>query len=132
MDFARHRGVAEQVDVLAGVPEAVGPSEPEAVVDPAVDALGVVATGVEPGEDGVVGWDGPKVLGPVELARPVRRVPWSRTVIVVPPRRTRTATRLMSRPTCSDEQAQDVVTISWGAVPGLSRLVIRSIICATL
>jgi hypothetical protein len=40
-----HEGVAEQVEVLAGVADAVGASDPEGVVDAAVDALGVERRG---------------------------------------------------------------------------------------
>jgi hypothetical protein len=35
-DAVDHKGVAEQVDVLASVAEAVGSAEPEAVVEAAV------------------------------------------------------------------------------------------------
>ena len=63
-----HERVAEQVEVLAGVADAVGAAEPEGVVEVAVDGLGVVAARVEPLEVGVAGRDGPEVLGAVELA----------------------------------------------------------------
>ncbi len=46
-------GVAEQVEVLAGVTQAVGSSEIERVVEVAVDGLGVVAARVEPVEVGI-------------------------------------------------------------------------------
>jgi hypothetical protein len=62
---------AKQVEQLAGVADAVGAAEPHGVVEVAVDALGVVAAGEEPFEVGVVGRDGPEVLGPVQLARRV-------------------------------------------------------------
>jgi hypothetical protein len=63
-----HEGVAEEVEVLAGVAEAVGASDPEGVVDAAVDGFGVEAAGVEAGEVGVGGRDGPDIFGAVELA----------------------------------------------------------------
>ncbi len=47
--------------------DAVGASEPEAVVEAAVDAFGVVASAVETTKVGVAGRDGPDVLGAVEL-----------------------------------------------------------------
>ena len=81
-----HEREADEVEVLAFVADAVGASEPEAVVESAVDALGVVASPVEPCEVGVVGRDGPDVLGAVELAAVSSSVPCSRTVIVPPPR----------------------------------------------
>jgi hypothetical protein len=46
-------GVAEEVEVLAGVTEAVGSPEIERVVEIAVDRFGVVAARVEPVEVGV-------------------------------------------------------------------------------
>jgi len=45
-----HERVAEQVERLALVAEAVGASEPEGVVEVAVNALRIVTTPVEPGE----------------------------------------------------------------------------------
>ena len=60
-------GEAEEVEVLAGVADAVGASEPHGVVEVTVDGFGVVAAGEEPFEVGVAGRDGPEVLGPVEL-----------------------------------------------------------------
>jgi hypothetical protein len=59
---------ADEVEVLAFVADAVRASEPEAVVESAVDALGVVAAPVEAGEVGVVGGDGSNVFGAIELA----------------------------------------------------------------
>ena len=53
-----HEGVAEEVEVLAGVADAVGSSDPEGVFEVAVDGLGVVAPRVEAGEVGVAGRDG--------------------------------------------------------------------------
>jgi hypothetical protein len=41
------QGVGEQVEGLAVSADAVGPAEPEGVVEVAVDAFGVVATAVE-------------------------------------------------------------------------------------
>jgi hypothetical protein len=67
-DGVDDEGVAEQVEVLAGVAEGVGSPEVEGVVEVAVDALGVVAPGVEPLEVGVGRGDGSEVLGAVELA----------------------------------------------------------------
>jgi hypothetical protein len=48
-----HERVAEEVEVLTGVAGAVGASDPDAVVDAAVDGLGVEAARVEAGEVGV-------------------------------------------------------------------------------
>ena len=62
------QGVGEQVEGLAQMADAVCSSEPEGVVKVAVDAFGVVATGVETVEVRVVGWDRSQVLGAVELA----------------------------------------------------------------
>ena len=63
-----HEGVAEEVEELAGVADAVGSSEPEGVFEVAVDRLGVVAAGKSRAKSGSDGRDGPDVLGPVELA----------------------------------------------------------------
>ena len=46
---------AEQVEVLAGVADAVGAAEPHGVVEVAVDGFGVVAAGEEAVEVGVSG-----------------------------------------------------------------------------
>ena len=62
-----HECVAEEVEVLAGVADAVGASEPEGVFEVAVDRLGVVAAWVQPGEVRVGRGDGADVLGAVEL-----------------------------------------------------------------
>jgi hypothetical protein len=59
---------AEEVEVLAGVSDAVGAPKPHRVVEVTVDGLGVVATGEEPLEVGIAGWDRSEVLGSVELA----------------------------------------------------------------
>ena len=67
-----HEGVAEEIEVLAGMAEAVGASEPEGVDEVSVDRFGVVAAWVETREVGVGGGDGPDVLGPVETPGPVR------------------------------------------------------------
>jgi hypothetical protein len=53
-----HEGVAQRVEVLAGVADAVGASDPEAVVDAAVEGLGVESPRVEAREVGVSGRDG--------------------------------------------------------------------------
>src|SRR5439155_102062 len=68
-----HEGVAEEVEVLAGVADAVGAPDPEGVFEVAVDGFGVVAPGVEPREVGVGGCDGPDVLGSVETPSRVSR-----------------------------------------------------------
>jgi len=65
------QGEAEEVEVLAGVADAVGAAEPHGVVEMPVDRLGVVATRKESLEVGVAGRDGPEVLGAVELPRRV-------------------------------------------------------------
>jgi hypothetical protein len=59
---------AEEVQRLAGVPDAVGAAEPHGVVEVAVDGLGVVAAGKEPLEVRVARRDRSAVLGPVELS----------------------------------------------------------------
>ena len=61
-----HERVAEEVEELAGVADAVGAAEPEGVFEVAVDRFGVVAPRVQPGEVGVTRRDGPDVLGAVE------------------------------------------------------------------
>src|SRR4051812_33415738 len=61
-------GEAEEVEVLAGVSDAVSTPEPHGVVEVTVDGLGVVTAWEEPFEVGVTRRDGPEVLGPVELA----------------------------------------------------------------
>src|SRR5438034_11475081 len=63
-----HEREADEVEVLAFVADAVSASEPEAVVESAVDAFGVVAAAVEQREVWVASGDGPKVFGAVELA----------------------------------------------------------------
>jgi hypothetical protein len=62
-----HECVAEQVEVLAVVADAVGAPEPECVVEVAVDRLGVVAAGVKAREVRVGGGDGSDVFGSVQL-----------------------------------------------------------------
>ena len=53
--------------------EAVSVTEPKAVVEGAVDALGVVAARVEAFKVGIVSGDGSDILGPVQLPRGVVR-----------------------------------------------------------
>ncbi len=65
-DAVHRQGEADQVDVLAGVANGMGSAEPHGVVEVSVDGLGIVSTRVQLGEVGVVGGDGPHVLGPVE------------------------------------------------------------------
>ena len=60
-------GVAEEVEELASVSDAVGSAEPHGVFEGPVDGLGVVSSAEELSEVGVVGRDGPDVLGAVEL-----------------------------------------------------------------
>jgi len=74
--------------VLACVADAVGASEPEAVVQATVDAFGVVTSPVEPREVGVAGWDGPQVFGAVELTAGV-------VVAAVQPHRDRAGTEIV-------------------------------------
>jgi hypothetical protein len=50
-----HERVAEQVEVLAGVPDAVCSADPEGVFDVAVDRFGVVAAWVERAKSGSEG-----------------------------------------------------------------------------
>jgi hypothetical protein len=59
---------AEEVEVLAGVADAVGAAEPHGVVEMPVDGLGIVTAREESLEVGITGRDGPEVLGPVQLA----------------------------------------------------------------
>ena len=66
-----HEGVAEEVEVLAARGRCCGSAEPEGVFDVPVDGFGVVAATERPAKSGSVGWDGPDVLGPVELPRGV-------------------------------------------------------------
>jgi hypothetical protein len=63
-----HQGVAEEVEVLAGVADAVRAADPESVFDVAVDRFRVVASRVETREVRIRRWDGPYVLGAIELA----------------------------------------------------------------
>lgn len=60
--------VGQQIEVLALVADGVCASEEEGVVEGPVDALGVVASTVEPCEVRVAWGDGSDVLGAVELA----------------------------------------------------------------
>ncbi|MGZ0218757.1 MAG: S-layer homology domain-containing protein [Acidimicrobiales bacterium] len=62
-DAVHREGTADEVEVLSGVSDGVGPPEPEGVVEVAVDGLGVVTSGVEPSEIGICWWDGSDVLG---------------------------------------------------------------------
>jgi hypothetical protein len=70
-DGGHDEGVAEQVEVLAGVADCARTAEVESVVEIAVDRLGIVATWVEPGEVGVRRRDGSEVLSAVEFASSV-------------------------------------------------------------
>jgi hypothetical protein len=63
-----HERVAEKVEELAGVADAVRASEPESVFEVPVDRFGVVAAGIQPSKVGIRGWDRPDVFGAVELA----------------------------------------------------------------
>jgi len=62
-----HERVAEEVQGLTVVAEAVGSAEPEGVVEVAVDAFAVVATRIEATKVGVGCGDGSDVLAPVQL-----------------------------------------------------------------
>jgi hypothetical protein len=66
-----HERVAQQVEELAVVADAVSAAEPEGGVEVAVDALGVVAPCVELREVWVRWRDDADVFGPVELPRRV-------------------------------------------------------------
>jgi hypothetical protein len=68
------------------VADAVGASEPEAVVEAEVDSFGVVARSVEARELGVFGGNGPDVFGAAECAAYSSLVPCNRTVMVPAPR----------------------------------------------
>src|SRR5205807_9780645 len=63
-----HEGVPEQVHVLAGMPDAVGSPEVEAVLQPSVDGLGIAAPPIQTLEVGITRRDRTDVLCPVELA----------------------------------------------------------------
>ena len=67
-DTVDAEGEPDEVDVLAGVADRVGSTEPHGVVEVAVDGLSVVAAGVEPGEVGIIGGNGAYVLGAVQAA----------------------------------------------------------------
>jgi hypothetical protein len=96
-DAVHREGKADEVEVLSGVSDGVGPPEPEGVVEVAVDGLGVVTSGVEPSEIGICWWDGSDVLGAVEAPSLVFVVgvesdgdgsavgPVGESVVVVPP-----------------------------------------------
>ncbi|MGZ6976433.1 MAG: hypothetical protein ACXVKQ_21045 [Acidimicrobiia bacterium] len=62
-----HERVAEEVECLAVVADAVGAAEPEGVVEASVDGFGVVAARVEAREVWVTVRDGTDVLGPVQF-----------------------------------------------------------------
>jgi len=49
-DRVDHERIADQVEVLAGVADAMGSSDPKGIVDAAVDGFRVEAPRVEPGE----------------------------------------------------------------------------------
>ena len=59
--------VGQEVEVLALVSDGVGASQPQGVVEGAVDGMGVVASPVQAREVRVAGGDGADVLGAVEL-----------------------------------------------------------------
>ena len=61
----------DHVQGLVEVTDAVCATQPQSVVEVAVDALGVVTTSVEPLEVTVAGWNRSDVLCPVELSFPV-------------------------------------------------------------
>ena len=69
-----HEGVAQEVEVLAVVADAVGSAEPECVVEVAVDGLGVVAARVEAAKSGSVGagWVGRSRSGSASVPCPRR------------------------------------------------------------
>ena len=79
--------VADEVDLLAEVADAMGPSEEQCVLEVPVDGFGVVPSRVKASEVGIAGRDGPDVLGSVEALGPVLVVAWSRTVTMPSPRR---------------------------------------------
>ena len=63
--------VGDHVQGLAEVADAVCATQPQGVVEVAVDVLRVVTPPVEPLEVAVAGWDRSHVLRPVELPFPV-------------------------------------------------------------
>jgi hypothetical protein len=72
--------------VLAGVTDAVGPSQPHGVIVASVVRLRVVAPRIEGGEVRIRGRDRSNVLGSIQPADGVFFVLWRRTVTVPPPR----------------------------------------------
>jgi hypothetical protein len=54
-EAVHHEGVAEKIEVLAGVADAVSAPEPEGVLEVWVDRLGIVATGIQLSEVGGMG-----------------------------------------------------------------------------
>jgi len=81
-----HEGVAEEIEVLAGMADTVGASEPEGVDEVAVDRFGIVAAWVETGEVGVGGGMGRTFSGRLRRRARSASVPCRRTVMVSPPR----------------------------------------------
>lgn len=77
--------VAQQVQMLTLVSNAVRASQPDHVVEVAVGRLGVTAR-VEAREVRVGGRDGSNVLGPVSFRAVSSGVAWSRTVTIPAPR----------------------------------------------
>ena len=65
-ETVHHECVPEEVEVLAGVADAVRASEPERVFEIAVDGFGVVAAGIQPREVRIGRGDRSDVLRPVE------------------------------------------------------------------
>jgi hypothetical protein len=74
-----HQGVAEQVHVLAGVPDAVGPVEVQRVLQAPVDGPGVAPSAVDLLEVRIARRDRPEVLDPVELRAASSSLLYSRT-----------------------------------------------------
>ena len=89
--------VADEVEVLSGVSDAVGAVEPEGVLEVPVDGLGVVTSRVEILEVRVIGWDGSDVLGAVEPAPGVAVVLVEPAVMVPPPTQSGSSRSLYQR-----------------------------------
>jgi hypothetical protein len=68
-----HEGVAQQVEMLPLVSDAVRPAEPERVIKVPVDRLGVAPARIEPLEVRIARGDGSDVLGSVQLPGSVIR-----------------------------------------------------------
>jgi len=77
-----HQREAEEVEVLAGVADAVSASEPHGVVEMPVDGFGVVARGKSRSKSGSPGGMGRRFSVRFNFRAASSSLPWSRTVMV--------------------------------------------------